>query len=101
MKVKLALVAAALAAIMIGESRVAALADQFPRGLMVTTMDKDKTCTIETRPVTFGTYDALSTQLQQAQSSLATANSAGAEAAAASAGSQTRAGTAAESCSRR
>ena len=62
MKVKLALVAAALAAIMIGESRVAALADQFPRGLMVTTMDDDKTCTIETRPVTFGTYDALSTQ---------------------------------------
>lgn len=67
MNVRLAIVVAVFAVACIGEPKLAAVAAQYPRGLMATSMDDHKTCTIETRPVSFGTYDALNAQATTTQ----------------------------------
>ena len=60
---RFALLAAAAAMPLIGARPIAGSVEQYPRGLMsVAPTASDKyACTIEVRPVNFGTYDTLST----------------------------------------
>lgn len=55
-----ALVAAVALILLIGSRPAAGFYEQFPRGLMAAEPQKSKGCTIETRPLSFGVYDALS-----------------------------------------
>jgi spore coat protein U-like protein len=54
-----AFVAAVASIVLISSGPVAGSGEQFPRGLMSAEPTKSKTCTIEVRPMSFGTYDPL------------------------------------------
>lgn len=60
---RFALLAAAAAILLIGARPIAGAVEQYPRGLMsvAPTVSDNFACTIEVRPVSFGTYDTLAT----------------------------------------